>query len=235
MLITQDSKFNPQFWDMVKALGAVGPRFQSSAGTMMERISSGEHLVGYNIFGSYAAVRAKKDPSSASSCPRTTRWSFARDVRVKTAKNPNAAKLWLDYILSKRGQKIIANQAELGSIRSDVEGEKRPPATAKTADQRKPIPVSADLPGYLDQNKRLDFLRQWKAAIKGGEVGPCGSACRGRPSSRVTALARLPAAGADPLPEPPHRAVLRPAKSVGIGAFEFIFADSDFWDAFRIR
>jgi len=26
MLITQDSKYNPQFWDMVKALGAVGPR-----------------------------------------------------------------------------------------------------------------------------------------------------------------------------------------------------------------
>jgi len=44
MLITQDSKFNPQFWDMVKALGVVGPRVQSSAGTMMERISSGENL-----------------------------------------------------------------------------------------------------------------------------------------------------------------------------------------------
>ena len=26
MLITQDSKYNPQFWDLVKALGAVGPR-----------------------------------------------------------------------------------------------------------------------------------------------------------------------------------------------------------------
>jgi hypothetical protein len=24
MLITQDSRFNPQFWDMVKALGASG-------------------------------------------------------------------------------------------------------------------------------------------------------------------------------------------------------------------
>src|SRR5678815_2013693 len=31
MLITQDSKYNPQFWDMVKALGVVGPRVQSSA------------------------------------------------------------------------------------------------------------------------------------------------------------------------------------------------------------
>ena len=41
----------------------------------------------------------------------------------KQAKNPNAAKLFLDYLLSKRGQDIIANQAELYSLRADVEGE----------------------------------------------------------------------------------------------------------------
>ena len=41
----------------------------------------------------------------------------------KSAKNPDAAKLWLDYVLSKRGQTLIANQAQLGSIRSDVNGE----------------------------------------------------------------------------------------------------------------
>ena len=39
------------------------------------------------------------------------------------AKNPNAAKLFLDYLLSKRGQTIIANQAELYSLRDDVDGE----------------------------------------------------------------------------------------------------------------
>jgi len=170
MLITQDSRFNPQFWDMVKALGAVGPRFQSSAGTMMERISSGENLLGFNIFNSYAALRAKKDPSIGIVLPKDYTLIMSRVMFAsKTAKNPNAAKLWVDYILSKRGQTIIANQSELGSIRGDVEGEMTAAGYAKTVSNPKPIPVSAELLGFLDQTKRLDFIKQWQAAIKGGK------------------------------------------------------------------
>jgi len=171
MLITQDSKYNPQFWDMVKALGAVGPRVQSSAGTMMERISSGENLLGFNIFNSYAALRAKKDPSIGIVLPKDYALVMSRVMFIsKTAKNPNAGKLWLDYILSKRGQTIIANQSELGSIRNDVEGEMTVAGyTKQLGANAKPIPVSADLLVYLDQTKRLDFIKQWQAAMKAGK------------------------------------------------------------------
>ena len=169
MLITQDSKFNPNFWEMVRALGAIGPRFQSSAGTMMERISSGENLLGFNIFASYATLRAKKDPTIGIVLPKDYCLVMSRVMFVsKTAKNPNAAKLWLDYTLSKRGQTIIANQAELGSIRPDVEGSMTEAGLAKTLGAvAKPIPVSPDLLAFLDQTKRLDFLKQWQQAIKG--------------------------------------------------------------------
>jgi len=169
MLITQDSKYNPQFWDLIKALGVAGPRFQSSAGTMMERISSGENLLGFNIFNSYAALRAKKDPSIGIVLPKDYTLVMSRVMFAsKTAKNPNAAKLWLDYILSKRGQTIIGNQAELGAIRADVEGEMTVAGYTKTLGAAaKPIPVSPELLGFLDQTKRLEFLKQWQAAIKG--------------------------------------------------------------------
>lgn len=171
MLITQDSKHNPQFWDFVKAVGAVGPRFQSSSGTMMERISSGENILGYNIFASYAVLRMKKDPGIGYVLPKdyTLVMSRVQFINAK-AKNPNAAKLWVDYILSKRGQQIIASQVDLGSIRSDVEGEMTAAGLAKTLGNTvRPIPVSADLLVYLDQAKRLDFIKQWQAAIKGGK------------------------------------------------------------------
>ena len=171
MLITQDSKYNAQFWDMVKALGIVGPRVQSSAGTMMERISSGENLLGFNIFNSYAALRAKKDPSIGIVLPKDYALVMSRVMFAsKTAKNPNAAKLWVDYILSKRGQTIIANQSELGSIRGDVEGEMTVAGYTKLlGSAAKPIPVSAELLAYLDQAKRLDFIKQWQAAMKAGK------------------------------------------------------------------
>jgi iron(III) transport system substrate-binding protein len=171
MLITQDSKQNPAFWDFVRALGVVGTRFQSSSGTMMERISSGENVLGYNIFGSYAVLRAKKDPSIGIVYPKDYTLVMSRVMFVsKTAKNPNAAKLWLDYTLSKRGQTIIANQADLGSIRADVEGELTAAGLGKTlGGSLKPIPVGTELLAYLDQAKRLEFLKQWQSAIKAGK------------------------------------------------------------------
>ena len=171
MLITQDSKYNPAFWDFVKALGATGPRFQSSSGTMMERISSGENVLGFNIFASYAALRAKKDPSIGILYPKDYTLVMSRVMFAsKGAKHPNAAKLWVDYILSKRGQTIVANQAELGSIRADVEGEMTAAGLSKTLGATlKPIPVGPELLGYLDQTKRLDFIKQWQQAIKGAK------------------------------------------------------------------
>ena len=169
LLITQDAKFNPDFWDFAKALGAVGPRFQSSSGTMMERISSGENLLGYNIFGSYALLRAKKDPSIGIVYPKDYTLVMSRILFIsKTAKNPNAAKLWLDYVLSRRGQTIVANQSELGSIRADVEGDLTAAGLSKTLGTSiKPIPVGPELLTYLDQTKRLDFIKRWQQAIKG--------------------------------------------------------------------
>lgn len=171
MLITQDSRYMPNFWGFVKELGAVQPRVQSSAGTMMERISSGENLFGFNIFYSYAALRAKKDPSIAIVLPKDFTLVMSRVMFInKNAKSPNAAKLWLDYTLSKRGQTVIANQAELGSTRSDVQGDMTAAAFQKQLGATlKPIPVSTELLGYLDQAKRLDFLKQWQAAMKAGK------------------------------------------------------------------
>ncbi|BAL22815.1 ABC transporter substrate-binding protein [Azoarcus sp. KH32C] len=169
MMVTQDVKANPNFWDVPKAFGNVGARFQSSSGTMMERLSSGENLLAYNLIGTYAILRAKKDPSIGVVMPKDYTLVLSRVMFIsKSAKNPNAAKLWLDYLLSQRGQKIIANQSDLGSIRSDVEGEVTAAGLQKTLGASlKPVPVNPSLLTYLDPAKRLDFLKQWQSAVKG--------------------------------------------------------------------
>ena len=123
MLVNQDAKLDPQFWDLVKAMGARGANMQSSTGTMMERVASGENLIGYNILGSYALTRAKKDPSIGIAFTTDYNLVLSRLVFVsKNAKNPNAGRLWVDYLLSKRGQTITAEQAELYSVRTDMTG-----------------------------------------------------------------------------------------------------------------
>ena len=167
MLVNQDARLDPAFWDLVKAMGARGVNMQSSTATMMERVSSGENLIGYNILGSYALTRAKKDPSIGIAFTSDYNLVLSRLAFVsKNARNPNAGRLWLDYLLSKRGQTIAAEQAELFSIRTDITGKDSGVGFSKELGSAvKPIPVSQELLAGLDQAKRLEFLKQWQAAL----------------------------------------------------------------------
>lgn len=169
LFFNEDAKYFPRANDLFKAFGKVGIKLYTSAGAMMERVTSGEHTIGYGIFGSYALARSKKDPNLGIVLPRDYTLLLSRVAFVsKQAKNPNAAKLFLDYLLSRRGQTIVANKAELYSLRTDVEGE----ATARhvgglLGDKIRPIPIGPDLLANLDQTKRLAFLKAWQAAMKG--------------------------------------------------------------------
>src|SRR5215470_5230788 len=162
MLVNQDAKLDPAFWELVKAMGARGVNQQSSTATMMERVSSGENLIGYNMLGSYALTRAKKDSGIGVAFTTDYNLVLSRLAFVsKNAKNPNAGRLWLDYLLSKRGQTITAEQAELFSVRTDIVGKDSGAGFSKELGNAvKPIPVSADLLSGLNEAKRLEFLKQ---------------------------------------------------------------------------
>ncbi|MET3132941.1 iron(III) transport system substrate-binding protein [Oxalobacteraceae bacterium GrIS 1.11] len=165
MFMAQDAKENPQFLALENAFGAARVRVQSSTGTMMERISSGENLIGYNVLGSYALVRAKADPSIGVVLPKDYTLILSRVQFInKAAKNPNAAKLWLDYILSHRGQSVIANGSRLFAIRADVSGETTSAQLIKEigAANVKPVPVHPIILQFLGPAKRMAFLKQWK-------------------------------------------------------------------------
>ena len=165
MFMTQDAQDFPQFPALATAFGASRVRVQSSTGTMLERISSGENLIGYNVLGSYALVRAKTDPSIGIVLPKDYTLILSRVLFInKAAKNPNAAKLWLDYMLSARGQTIIANDSKLYAIRADVKGETTSAELIKLVGEKniKPIPVGPAVLSYLAPAKRMAFLKQWK-------------------------------------------------------------------------
>jgi len=166
LLDTQDAKNDPNYAETEKAYGSVGPKLYTSTGAMMERIASGEHLIGFNMIGSYAVLRQKKDPSLGIAYPKDYMLVMSRVAIIpKAARHPNAAKVFLDYVLSSRGQQVLA-KAALFSIRPDIQGEHTAAALTKSHGQAlKPIPVDASLLEYLDPTKRLQFLKQWQQAI----------------------------------------------------------------------
>jgi iron(III) transport system substrate-binding protein len=166
--LTQDLKNNPSgFWGMAKALGHAGVKVYTSTGAMMEKVSSGEALMGYNIIGSYAFLKAKKDPSIGYLYPSDYTVVMSRVMFIsRHAKSPNAAKLWMDYILSARGQQVISDKADLFAIRADIQGETTMANLTKVLGTgAKPIAINQDTIEYLDQKKRLDFLKKWQQAL----------------------------------------------------------------------
>jgi iron(III) transport system substrate-binding protein len=169
LFVNEDIKYFPQAWDLFRAFGKVGIKVYPAAGAMIERVTSGEHTIAYGVFGSYALARAKKISSLGIVMPKDYTLVTSRVAFISgKAKNPNAAKLFLDYLVSKRGQNIIANQADLYSLRDDVTGE----ATVKgvseqIGDKARPVAIDRDLLANLDESKRLDFLKKWQAAMRG--------------------------------------------------------------------
>src|SRR5712675_1751214 len=99
LFVNEDLKYFPQAWDLFKAFGKAGIKVYTSAGAMIERVSSGEHTIAYGIFGSYALARSKKDPNIGIILPKDYTLITSRVAFIsKQAKNPNAAKLFLDYL-----------------------------------------------------------------------------------------------------------------------------------------
>jgi iron(III) transport system substrate-binding protein len=169
LFVNADVKYFPQAWELFRAFGKTSIKLYTSAGAMIERVTSGEHTIAYGVFGSYALARAKKVPNLGIVTPKDYTLVTSRVAFVSAkAKNPNAARLFLDYLLSKRGQNIIANQADLYSLRDDVSGEATVKGvTERIGDKARPVPIGQELLANLDEAKRLEFLKTWQAAMKG--------------------------------------------------------------------
>ena len=164
LYITQDAQVTGDTWGFIEALGPTSPKLYTSTGAMMERVVSGESLLAFNMIGSYALERAHKDPNVGVVFPDDYTLVMSRIALIPTeARHPNAAKLFLDFLLSKRGQAHLRAR-HMRSIRNDVP----PPAGVDPVlPNARPIRVGPALLANLDQETRLRFLRRWRTTLGG--------------------------------------------------------------------
>jgi len=167
LLITQDAAADSAFSSTLGAYGVAQTKVYTSTGAMLEKIISGEHLLGFNMIGSYVLAKAKKDPNVGFVAPRDYTLVMSRiAILPKAARHPNAGKLFLDFVLSQTGQEIIARKADLFAIRAGVTGEfTAGQLQSQLGDKLRPIPVGPQLLGALDPAKRLSFLKQWQESV----------------------------------------------------------------------
>jgi iron(III) transport system substrate-binding protein len=167
LVATQDSRASPLFWDVARGLGRNGARLRDSTAAMLDSVASGQSALAYNVLGSYARQRMRAEPAIGLVYLRDYTLVVSRIAFIsRHAAHPNAARVWLDHVLSRRGQSVLAEQSGLASMRADVGGDDTAAALARTVGSSlKPIAIQPSLMAYLDRSKRADFLREWDRAL----------------------------------------------------------------------
>ena len=82
----------------------------------------------------------------------------------KGAPHPNAARLFLDFMISERGQKALSEKG-VPSIRGDVGTLNSSTLNQAVGGGLKPTPVDDHLTDYMEPKKRAEFFQQWKKAL----------------------------------------------------------------------
>ncbi|WP_454702369.1 ABC transporter substrate-binding protein [Agrobacterium burrii] len=163
---SNDARQREDFWDLAKAMGADGAKIYSSSGGMKETVVSGENVIAINIIGSYALDWVKESPNLGVHFASDYTPAFSRLIlKTKDAPHPNAAKLFIDFMLSQEGQSLLA-ESGLPSVREDVTAG----LNIKTLNERvggglKPITVDEGVTQYMEPMTRVKFLNDWKAAL----------------------------------------------------------------------
>jgi len=162
---TADLRHTNDFWDLVAAFGAAEGKVYGSSGAMREKIVSGEHVMAFNVIGSYALEWARENPNLGVAFQQDYTSTFSRVVNIsKGAPHPNAARLFLDFMLSEKGQKALADKG-VPSIRSDVGTLNAASLNKLVGGGLKPTPVDAELTHYMDPKRRAEFFQQWKKSL----------------------------------------------------------------------
>jgi iron(III) transport system substrate-binding protein len=164
LYLSEDVRVSRDTWKLVRGLGAARTKLYASTGEMIDGLVRGEHLILYNAIGSYVLERAKKASDIGVIFPADYTQVMSRIAFIaKEARSPNAARLFLDYMLSLRGQRLLAHRS-LGPVRVDmpISGVPQP-----RADLVQAIRVGPSLLANLDQIKRARFFRDWNDALAG--------------------------------------------------------------------
>ena len=114
-------RYGDQAWQWFKDISLAKPVTYASSGTMCEKIASGEHLLGFFVSRMSLWPRMKKAPEIYGVIyPEEGVVVAMRAAMItKDAPHPNAAKLLLDFILSKRGQ-IAWSKGGFTPVRPDI-------------------------------------------------------------------------------------------------------------------
>jgi iron(III) transport system substrate-binding protein len=162
LFFTQDLQISRDTWGLVRALGRADPKLQVSGDQILNDVIAGKYALSYNMISSYALEKQAAHPVLGIVFPSDYTLVMSRIAFVtKDARHPASAKLFLDYLLSRRGQSRLAMR-HTAPVRGDVP---RPSGPVDVASLRA-IHVGPSLLANLDQFRRAHVLEEWREALR---------------------------------------------------------------------
>ena len=163
-LFQQDARYTDRFWDLVTVLGDADAQLEANTRSMLEGLTEGRYWLGYNLLGSYAMVWAQENPEVIVQVPQDYALVMMRTGFIhRDAPNLRAAQAFMNFLLSRDGQRVLAAQTPLFSVRPDVVG----PYTAQrlrdqVGDRLYPITLNASVLAFVDALRREAFMGRWQ-------------------------------------------------------------------------
>jgi iron(III) transport system substrate-binding protein len=166
LLAGQDARQSNEYGALVAAMGEADARTYQNVSVVIDDIAAGKVALGYNVLGSYAKRKQASGAKLQIIYPEDYTLAVIRAAFIaKHAPNPKAAHLFLDYLMSLRGQRVLATRSGLAAVREDVSGRYASlDIDGAALGPLRPIPIGPGLMTYLDQQKRQRFLANWQAA-----------------------------------------------------------------------
>lgn len=167
LFAAQDSVLSGQFWRLALALGDVHARLYATSAEILDAIERGEVLVGYNVLGSYAHARSRAGAPIGIVLPQDYTLVLSRVAAIpRAARRPELAKLFVDYLLSDRGQAVVAGPSDLHAI---LPAGDDPPGAVPPLEEAQgpihPITLGPSLLVFLDPMRKKRFLSSWSASL----------------------------------------------------------------------
>ncbi|CAO3454161.1 extracellular solute-binding protein [Azospirillum largimobile] len=168
LLASHDALLFSQYWQLVALMGNAQVRTACCSADLLDMVERGEALIAYNVLGSYARARVAAGAPIGIVMPEDYTLVISRVAVIpKSAPRPRLAGLFIDYLLSTRGQEVVADRSALYALSSSVTREASAAGLrSSTVAPLQPIALSAALLVFLDPLKRGTFLRQWRSAVQ---------------------------------------------------------------------
>jgi iron(III) transport system substrate-binding protein len=166
LYLSQDFQTTRDTRSLMDAIARTGPVLETTTGPMLAGVASGKLAIAYNVIGSYALEQARRHPDLGVVFPQDYTLVTSRIAFIsREARHPASARLFLDFLLSRQGQGLLARHS-LWPVRADVPSRRLPPGQARV------VRVGPQLLVNLDRLTRARFLREWNAILGNGQPRP---------------------------------------------------------------